>query len=102
VIVFFKDGLQFDVEAYDADGRARPEWAEVFRRPLPPDEITAEIQAAVNRTPGATRDWAAIAARIAPHLESRRPHAIAAVVSRPLSRESGTSARRAASRKSSS
>ena len=32
LIAIYKDGPQFEVVAFDADGRARPDWAEAFRR----------------------------------------------------------------------
>jgi ATP-dependent helicase HepA len=75
LIAIYKDGPQFEVVAFDADGQSRPEWADGLRR----------------RTAGAARmktedaaalDWAAIATRLAPLLGTRVPHALAAVIVR--------------------
>ena len=66
---------QFEVVAFDADGRARPDWADAFRRrPLAARQMKPEDAAA--------HDWAALVTRLAPQLGTRRPHAIAAVVVR--------------------
>jgi ATP-dependent helicase HepA len=75
LIAIYKDGPQFEVAAFDTEGRARPDWAEAFRRPslgalrMKPDDAAAH-------------DWPALVTRLAPHLTSRRPHAIAAVLVR--------------------
>ena len=34
LVAIYKDGPQFDVRAFDAEGRERPAWADAFRRPL--------------------------------------------------------------------
>ncbi len=75
LIAVYKDGPQFEVVAFDADGRSRPEWAEAFSRwPLAAEKM---------RTHDAEgRDWSALVTRLAPQLGNRRPHAIAAVVVR--------------------
>jgi ATP-dependent helicase HepA len=81
LIAIYKVGPQFEAVAFDADGRARPDWADAFRRrSLAARKMTAED--------AASYDWAALVARLAPQLGSRRPHAIAAVVVR--SREDRT------------
>ena len=73
LVAIYKDGPQFEVVAFDADGRARPDWAEAFRRrPL------AAVKMQTNDA--AAHDWPTIVTRLAPQLGSRRPHAIAAVV----------------------
>ena len=75
LIAIYKDGPQFEVVAFDADGRARPEWADAFRRrSLGAQKMKTEDAAA--------HDWPALVTRLAPQLGSRRPHAIAAVVVR--------------------
>jgi len=61
--------------AFDADGQARPDWADAFaRRSADALRMTTEDAAA--------HDWIALVRRLAPQLGSRRPHAIAAVVVR--------------------
>jgi ATP-dependent helicase HepA len=75
LIAIYKDGPEFEVVAFDVDGRARPDWADPFRNDSP----------AVRAMPTADvggHDWPAIVARLAPRLGSRRPHAVAAVVVR--------------------
>ncbi len=75
LIAIYKDGPQFEVVAFDADGRERPDWADAFRRrPVSAVKMNAEDVSAY--------DWAALVTRLAPQLGSRRPHAIAAVVVR--------------------
>jgi ATP-dependent helicase HepA len=75
LIAIYKDGPQFDVLAFDTDGRARPDWADAFRRRLPVAQKMKTEDAAV-------QDWPTLVTRLAPHLGSRRPHAIAAVIVR--------------------
>ena len=78
LIAIYKNGPQFEVVALDADGRARPDWADAFRRrPLAARQLKTEDAAA--------HDWSALVARLDPQLGSRRPHAIAAVVVRSSS-----------------
>jgi ATP-dependent helicase HepA len=73
VVAIYKEGPQFEVVAFDADGRERPDWVEAFRhRPL------AAVKMQTNDA--AAHDWPTIVAGLAPQLGSRRPHAIAAVV----------------------
>jgi hypothetical protein len=68
-------GPEFEVVAFDQDGRARPDWADlVRRRPLVVRRMKPED--------AAENDWPALIARLAPALGNRRPHAIAAVVVR--------------------
>jgi ATP-dependent helicase HepA len=75
LIAIYKDGPLFEVVAFGADGRARPDWADAFRRQSPGAlKITTEDASA--------HDWAALVRRLGPQLGSRRPHAIAAVVVR--------------------
>ena len=73
LVAFYKDGPQFEVVAFDSDGRARPDWAEAFlRRPLAAAKMPANEAAA--------HDWPALVDRLTPLLGERRPHAVAAVV----------------------
>ena len=75
LVAIYKDGPQFEVVAFDSDGRARPDWAEAFlRRPLAAAKMPANDAAA--------HDWPALVHRLTPLLGERRPHAIAAVVVR--------------------
>ncbi len=75
LVAVFKDGPEFEVVAFDQDGRARPDWADLIRRrPLVVRRMKPED--------AAEHDWAALVARLAPALGNRRPHAIAAVVVR--------------------
>ena len=74
-MVIYKDGPEFEVVAFDADGRARPGWADAFRRrPLNAVRMKTDDAGA--------RDWSAMLTGLASQLGSRRPHAIAAVVVR--------------------
>ena len=75
LVAVYKEGPEFEVVAFDADGQARPDWADAFRRrPLEALRMKADDAAA--------HDWPALVARLAPQLGSRRPHAVAAVVVR--------------------
>jgi ATP-dependent helicase HepA len=75
LIVLYKDGPQFEVVAFDREGRPRPEWAELVRdRPLAAERMKSDDAAA--------HDWPAVIARLVAQLGSRRPHAIAGVVVR--------------------
>ena len=75
LIAIYRDGPQFEVVAVDAGGRARPDWAEAFRR--------RSFGAVKMKTEdAAAHDWPALVMRLAPQLGNRRPHAIAAVVVR--------------------
>jgi len=76
LVALFKDGPAFEAAAFDLDGEARPEWADAFRRrPLAALRMKAEDAGA--------HDWAALVARVAPRLDGRQPHALAALVVRP-------------------
>jgi len=74
LVAVYKEGPEFEVAAFDTAGQARPDWAAAFQRPLVASRMKADDAAA--------HDWPAVVARLAPHLGSRRPHAIAAVVVR--------------------
>ena len=75
LIAIYRDGPQFEVVAFDAGGRARPDWADAFR---------SRSLGAVQMKSGdsSAHDWSALVTRLAPQLGNRRPHAIAAVVVR--------------------
>ena len=74
VMAIYKDGPTFEILAFDADGRARPGWADAFRRgTVAAHRMSAESVAA--------HDWPTIVTRLAA-LARPRPHAIAAVVVR--------------------
>ena len=75
LIAIYRDGPPFEVAAFDAGGRARPDWAAAFRhRSFGSLKMKTEDAAA--------HDWPALVMRLAPQLGNRRPHAIAAVVVR--------------------
>jgi ATP-dependent helicase HepA len=75
--VIYKDGPDFEVVAFDAQGRSRPDWAAALRlRPVPARRAVAD---SADRA-----TWTAVARRLAVLLEpSRTPHALAALVVRP-------------------
>jgi ATP-dependent helicase HepA len=73
LVAIYKDGPQFDVDAFDAEGRERPAWADAFRRPLRATRM--------NPIDAAEYDWWGLAMRLAPQI-SDRPHAVAAIVVR--------------------
>jgi ATP-dependent helicase HepA len=75
LVAFYKNGPQVTIEALDETGTPRPAWVEAFRaltqppRRMKPEDATSY-------------DWRTLVARLAPHLEPRRPHAIAALIVR--------------------
>jgi ATP-dependent helicase HepA len=78
LVAFYKEGRRLDIVAFDAGGRARPDWAATFRRrPLRIAGITK---------PGSGgREWRALVQRLAERLDpSRRPDALASIVVRPF------------------
>jgi ATP-dependent helicase HepA len=73
IVAIYKDGPRFDVQAWDRDGRQRPEWAAAFRvRPLRATRMKP--------SDSAEYDWRGLATRLTPQLGGRVPHAVAAVV----------------------
>jgi len=75
LIVIYREGPEAEIVAFDADGLPRADWAAALsRRPLAAQKMKTEDVA--------RHDWPAIVARLAPHVGSRRPHALAAVVVR--------------------
>jgi ATP-dependent helicase HepA len=78
LVAVYKDGPLFEVVAIDSAGRTRPDWAAAFRqRPLGARPVTDE--------PVEDRDWRGMVHRLGQRLEpARRPHAIAAMVVRPV------------------
>ena len=66
LVAIYKDGPQFEVVAFDSDGRARPDWAEAFlRRPLAAAKMPTNDAAA--------HDWPALVTRLAPQLGEPPP-----------------------------
>jgi len=78
LVAIYKDGPLFEVVALDADGSARPDWAVAIRqRPLRARPVTGD---AID-----DRDWRDMVRRLGAQLEpGRRPHALAAIVVRPV------------------
>jgi ATP-dependent helicase HepA len=78
LVAVYKDGPTFDVVAIDSSGDARPDWAAAFhQRPLGARPITDK------RTEDG--DWRGMVRRLGPRLDrARRPHALAAIVVRPM------------------
>ena len=75
IAVIYKDGPQFDVRAFDSEGRSRPEWADAFRcRPVRATSMTP--------VDAAEYDWRGLAARLVRQLDARPAHAVAAIVVR--------------------
>jgi ATP-dependent helicase HepA len=76
IVAIYEEGPQIDVVALDTHGRARPDWADAFRRPP---------LRAVKMKPAdaAAHDWAALVTRVATQLGDRLPHAVAVVIVRP-------------------
>ena len=80
LVAVYKDGPAFDVVVIDSAGRARPDWAAAFRqRPIHARPVTDEPTIE-------DRTWMGMVRRLGPQLEpARRPHALAAIVVRPVS-----------------
>jgi ATP-dependent helicase HepA len=76
IVAVYKDGPLFEIVAFDSSGRARPDWAARFReRPLHLRSVTESIDG----------EWAAMVRRLGAQLEpTRPPHALAAIVVRPV------------------
>ena len=79
LVAVYKDGPTFDVVVIDSAGRPRPAWAAAFRqRPIQARPVTDDPTIE-------DRDWMAMVRRVGPHLDpARRPHALAAIVVRPV------------------
>lgn len=69
----YKNGPVYDVVALDAEGRARPDWADAFQRPgLRAGRMKNETMAA--------HDWPALVRDLGARLDvARRPYAVAAI-----------------------
>jgi ATP-dependent helicase HepA len=75
IVAFYKNGPQVTIEAFDDTGAPRPAWADAFRAHTQrPRRMKSED--------ASSYDWPSLVARLAPHLEPRRPHAIAALIVR--------------------
>ena len=75
IVVVSRDGPQFAVQAFDAEGRPRSAWADAFRR----RPLRATRMPAID---GAAHDWRTPATRVASQLGDRPLHAVAAIVVR--------------------
>jgi ATP-dependent helicase HepA len=78
LVAVYKDGPVFEVVVLDSAGQARPDWAAALRqRPLGARRVTDGLVE--------DRDWTIMVRRLGAHLEpGRRPHALAAIVVRPV------------------
>ena len=76
LVAVYKDGPEFEIIAFDAAGRPRPDWAKRFRqRPLKVRRI---------KDSGDLHLWSPMVRRLGALLDpARRPHALAAIVVRP-------------------
>jgi ATP-dependent helicase HepA len=72
VVALYKEGPVFDVDAFDTEGRRRPEWADAFRRRTTPVSRMAPEDAA-------GYDWRTLTTRLASR-PGQRPYAVAAIV----------------------
>ena len=75
IVAIYKDGPQLDVEAFDSDGRRRPEWADVFRQ----HPLRATPMKPMDRE---GYDWRALVTTVAPWIGERPLHAVAAILVR--------------------
>jgi ATP-dependent helicase HepA len=77
LVAVYRDGLAFEIVAFDSTGRVRADWAAAIgQRPLPARSVREDIVAGA--------DWRAMVRRLGTQLEpARRPHALAAIVVRP-------------------
>jgi ATP-dependent helicase HepA len=78
LVAIYKDGPQFEVVAIDSAGQTRADWAAAMRqRPLGARPLTHDM---IERV-----DWAGLVRHLGTQLDaSRRPHALAAIVVRPV------------------
>jgi ATP-dependent helicase HepA len=78
LVAIYKDGPQFEVVVLDSAGRNRPDWsAAINQRPLGARRVTGESTG--------DQDWMGAVRRLAARLDpGRRPHALAAMVVRPV------------------
>jgi ATP-dependent helicase HepA len=74
----YKDGPVFEMVAFDSTGQARPDWVAALRqRPLRARRVTGE--------PAEDRGWTSTVRHLGARLDpARRPHAVAAIVVRPV------------------
>ena len=78
LVAVYKDGPVFEVVVLDSAGQARPDWAAALgQRPLSARRVTDELVE--------DRAWTIMVRRLGAQLEpGRRPHALAAIVVRPV------------------
>lgn len=83
LVALYKEKAGFDVVVIDSSGRARPDWAARFReRPLGARVLA---DAGPSTTLGTGGDWRTVVRRLGSELDpARRPHALAAIVVRPV------------------
>jgi len=85
LVAIYKDGPAFEVLAIDSTGRARPDWAAAIRRrPLGARRVSDDGSRELGE-PVEHEDWRTLVRRLGVLLEpSRRPHALASIVVRPV------------------
>ncbi len=78
LMAIYKERAEFEIVVHDSTGRARPDWATAIRqRPLRARPVIDE--------PVEDSDWTVMVRRLGALLEpARRPHAVAAIVVRPV------------------
>jgi ATP-dependent helicase HepA len=78
LVAIYKDGPAFEVVAIDSTGQTRPDWATAMRRrPLGARPMRNDADEGI--------DWKGMVRRLGPQLDAtRRPHALAAIMVRPL------------------
>jgi ATP-dependent helicase HepA len=78
LVAVYKDGPMFDVVVFDSEGEPRSDWATALRqRPLSVRRVTD--------APVGADAWMGLVRRLGARLEpARRPHALAAIVVRPV------------------
>ncbi len=78
LVAVYKDGPLFEVVAIDSAGQLRPDWAAALRqRPLLAHPVSHDADERI--------DWPDLIRRLGTRLDvARRPHALAAIVVRPL------------------
>ena len=78
LVAVYKDGPEFEIVAIDSASQVRPDWAGAIRqRPLRARPVSNDANEGV--------DWAGMVRRLGQQLDAtRRPHALAAIIVRPL------------------
>jgi ATP-dependent helicase HepA len=78
LMAIYKDGPDFELLVFDSAGEARPDWAAAFRqRPLGIRPVAGKLLE--------DRNWMRMVRQLGERLDpARRPHAVAAIVVRPM------------------